>query len=205
MSIYKTHQMIHFKRVILWYVNCTSGSLILTVVLSHTHPLPCPGRGGGWVSDCPTASYSFCKVPVLLGPSSLAALRTDSRRRGPCGKATSTPALRLSLLRLQSWLHSLICSLVFHEFPWKKSLQVWLPQVVWCEVKHRHLGLIFDFLMGAQVHWARSKEDTGNLEDPRPIKTDVTPERTGYAIFCIAINLLTWGMSRYRNFWCQLF
>ena len=35
-----------------------------------------------------------------------------------------------------------------------------------------------------------------NLEDPRPIKIDVTPERTGYAIFCIAINLLTWGMSR---------
>lgn len=34
MSVYKTHQAIHLKRVILWYVNCTSVNVILTVVPS---------------------------------------------------------------------------------------------------------------------------------------------------------------------------
>lgn len=110
------------KRVILWYVNCTSGSLILTVVPSHTHPLPRPGRGGGRVSDCPTASYSFCKVPCALGPSSLAAPENwFKKQRGPVERPLQPPPLGLSLLRLQSWLHSLICSLVFHEFPWKEK------------------------------------------------------------------------------------
>ena len=33
-SVYKTHQVIHLKKVILWYVNFTSVNVILTVVPS---------------------------------------------------------------------------------------------------------------------------------------------------------------------------
>ena len=147
------------KRVILWYVNCTSGSLILTVI-----PSPPQVEEVAEFLIVPQNHIVFATSPV---PWVLAAPENwFKKQRGPVERPLQPPPLGLSLLRLQSWLHSLICSLVFHE---NKSQQVWLPQVVWCEVKHRHLGLIFDFLMGVQVHWARSKG--GHREPWRP-KTD---------------------------------
>lgn len=79
--------MIHFKRVILWYVNCTSGSLIPTVV---PHPPPQVEEVAEFLI-VPQHHIVFAKSPVPWDPAAWLPLRTDSKPKRPCGKATSTP------------------------------------------------------------------------------------------------------------------
>lgn len=143
------------------YVNRTS--INMTLKRLSLSPLTISGSWAGRVSPCPMASDQFWQHPLCHGGWQPGRPWEPGQEAEMPWEGTSAPAQARGLPRLQSQLLSFICSFIFHE---RKIQQVWLPQGVQSEVKHRHLGIIFDFLMGTQVHWVQSKK--GHRESWRP-------------------------------------